>query len=85
MLGNFGFSIILFDQKLNVRIEIMMLVRFCNREKDLDEVLQSHTVYSNVSKGVLAKSKDLLTAFGTDDQEKICLEVSINPFLCYTS
>ncbi|CAA2979502.1 ribosome maturation SBDS [Olea europaea subsp. europaea] len=75
MLGNFGFSIILSDQKLNVRIEIMMLVRFCNREKDLDEVLQSHTVYSNVSKGVLAKSKDLLAAFGTDDQEKICLEI----------
>ncbi|CAI9787060.1 unnamed protein product [Fraxinus pennsylvanica] len=44
-------------------------------EKDLDEVLQSHTVYSNVSKGVLAKSKDLSTAFGTDDQEKICLEI----------
>lgn len=46
-----------------------------NREKDLDEVLQSHTVYSNVSKGVLAKSKDLIAAFGTDDQSKICLEV----------
>ncbi|KAL0438180.1 UNVERIFIED_CONTAM: Ribosome maturation protein SBDS [Sesamum latifolium] len=44
-------------------------------EKDLDEVLQSHTVYSNVSKGVLAKSKDLLAAFGTDDQTKICLEI----------
>uniref|UniRef100_A0A0D6R5I9 U1-type domain-containing protein n=1 Tax=Araucaria cunninghamii TaxID=56994 RepID=A0A0D6R5I9_ARACU len=44
-------------------------------EKDLDEVLQSHTVYSNVSKGVLAKSKDLIKAFGTDDQEKICLEI----------
>ncbi|KAL1369773.1 hypothetical protein HN51_000138 [Arachis hypogaea] len=44
-------------------------------EKDLDEVLQSHTVYSNVSKGVLAKSKDLIAAFGTDDQTKICLEV----------
>ncbi|XP_037496050.1 ribosome maturation protein SBDS isoform X2 [Jatropha curcas] len=43
-------------------------------EKDLDEVLQSHTVYSNVSKGVLAKSKDLMKAFGTDDQTKICLE-----------
>lgn len=47
-----------------------------NSEKDLDEVLQSHTVYSNVSKGVLAKSKDLIAAFGTDDQSKICLEVS---------
>ncbi|KAG8389783.1 hypothetical protein BUALT_Bualt01G0014400 [Buddleja alternifolia] len=44
-------------------------------EKDLDEVLQSQTVYSNVSKGVLAKSKDLVAAFGTDDQKKICLEI----------
>ncbi|KAF8668491.1 hypothetical protein HU200_052309 [Digitaria exilis] len=44
-------------------------------EKDLDEVLQSHTVYSNVSKGVLAKSKDLTKAFGTDDQTKICIEI----------
>ncbi|XP_062097526.1 uncharacterized protein LOC133803481 [Humulus lupulus] len=44
-------------------------------EKDLDEVLQSQTVYSNVSKGVLAKSKDLIAAFGTDDQTQICLEI----------
>ncbi|CAM8987562.1 unnamed protein product [Rhodiola kirilowii] len=44
-------------------------------EKDLDEVLQSQTVYSNVSKGVLAKSKDLIAAFGIDDQSKICLEI----------
>ncbi|XVE95595.1 hypothetical protein REPUB_Repub02eG0112300 [Reevesia pubescens] len=44
-------------------------------EKDLDEVLQSHTVYSNVSKGVLAKTKDLVAAFGTDDLTKICLEI----------
>jgi ribosome maturation protein SDO1 len=41
----------------------------------LDEVLQSKTVYSNVSKGVLAKTKDLVAAFGSDDQTKICLEV----------
>ena len=44
----------------------------------MDEVLQSQIVYSNVSKGVLAKSKDLLAAFGTDDQTEICLEVSNN-------
>ncbi|KVH98765.1 ribosome maturation protein SBDS isoform X1 [Cynara cardunculus var. scolymus] len=44
-------------------------------ERDLDEVLQSHTVYTNVGKGVLAKSKDLLAAFGMDDQTKICLEI----------
>ncbi|ERN19863.1 ribosome maturation protein SBDS [Amborella trichopoda] len=44
-------------------------------EKDLDEVLQSQTVYSNVSKGVLAKSKELIMAFGSDDHSKICLEI----------
>ncbi|KAL3592510.1 hypothetical protein D5086_011150 [Populus alba] len=45
-------------------------------EKDLDEVLQSHhTVYSNVSKGILAKSLDLNKAFGHDDQTRICLEI----------
>eukprot|EP00249_Psilotum_nudum_P011103 c22967_g1_i1 orf=99-1223(+) len=44
-------------------------------EKDIDEVLQSHTVYANVSKGVLAKSLELVKAFGTDDEEKICLEI----------
>lgn len=45
------------------------------REKDIDEVLQSHTVYSNVSKGVLAKSKDLMKSFGSDDHTKICIDV----------
>lgn len=44
-------------------------------EKDIDEVLQSQTVYSNVSKGILAKSLDLERAFGTDDHSKICLEI----------
>ncbi|KAL5077489.1 hypothetical protein RYX36_016473 [Vicia faba] len=47
-------------------------------EKDIEEVLQSHTVYTNVSKGVLAKSKDLNAAFGTDDHSSICLEVIIS-------
>ncbi|XP_022975304.1 ribosome maturation protein SBDS [Cucurbita maxima] len=44
-------------------------------EKDLDEVLQSQIVYSNVSKGVLAKTKDLKAAFDTDDQAEICLKI----------
>lgn len=52
-------------------------MNFFSREKDLDEVLQSHTVYSNVSKGILAKAKELKAAFETDDQTKICLEVVI--------
>lgn len=41
-------------------------------ETDLDEVLQIDNVFHNVSKGVLANKKDLLKAFGTDDQEAIC-------------
>jgi ribosome maturation protein SDO1 len=44
-------------------------------EKNIDEVLQSHTVYANVSKGVLAKSKELIKAFDIDDQTQICIEV----------
>ncbi|KAL8485340.1 hypothetical protein ACS0TY_027584 [Phlomoides rotata] len=55
--------------------EVLMLVNFNYREKDLDEVLQSQIVYNNVSKGVLVKSKDLKVAFGTDDQSKVCLEI----------
>ena len=43
------------------------------REKDLDEVLQSTTVFNNVSKAILAKDKDMINTFGTNDQEKICL------------
>jgi ribosome maturation protein Sdo1 len=49
------------------------------REKDIDEVLQSHTIYANVSKGVLAKKEDLVQVFGTADEDKICLEVSFSP------
>lgn len=56
-----------------------------DREKDLDEVLQSHTVYTNVSKGILAKTKDLKAAFDSDDQTKICLEVCEINLLCYLS
>lgn len=63
-----------FKKKESNRIEPYCFCCLC-REKDLDEVLQSQTVYSNVSKGVLAKSKDLIKAFGMDDQSKICLEV----------
>ncbi|EXB99572.1 Ribosome maturation protein SBDS [Morus notabilis] len=67
-------------KKLGMRFEIAcyknkVLSWRSGVEKDLDEVLQSQTVYSNVSKGILAKSKDLIAAFGTDDQAKICLEI----------
>lgn len=42
------------------------------REKDVDEVLQTTTVYSNVSKAVLASREDLKQVFGTDDEEAVC-------------
>lgn len=44
-------------------------------EKDLDEVLQTTTVFSNVGKGVLANKEDLVAAFGTADHDKISLEI----------
>jgi ribosome maturation protein Sdo1 len=46
-----------------------------SREKDLDEVLQTHSVFVNVSKGQVAKKEDLISAFGTDDQTEICKQV----------
>lgn len=45
------------------------------REKDIDEVLQTHTVFTNVSKGQVAKKEDLIKAFGKDDQTEICKEI----------
>ena len=44
-------------------------------EKDIDEVLQTESVFTNVSKGVLAKAKDLKLVFGTDDTKKILDEI----------
>uniref|UniRef100_A0A3Q2PZU8 Ribosome maturation protein SBDS n=1 Tax=Fundulus heteroclitus TaxID=8078 RepID=A0A3Q2PZU8_FUNHE len=41
-------------------------------EKDVEEVLQTHSVFVNVSKGQTAKKDDLVKAFGTDDQTEIC-------------
>ena len=45
------------------------------REKDIDEVLQTHTVFSNVSKGSVAKKEDLARAFGTDNETDVCIQV----------
>uniref|UniRef100_H0XUF1 Ribosome maturation protein SBDS n=1 Tax=Otolemur garnettii TaxID=30611 RepID=H0XUF1_OTOGA len=45
-------------------------------EKDLDEVLQTHSVFVNVSKGQVAKKEDLISAFGIDDQTEICKQIT---------
>lgn len=44
-------------------------------EKDIDEVLQIPQVFINVSKGQAANNDDLLTAFGTTDQDVIIAEI----------
>lgn len=44
-------------------------------EKDIDEVLQTQTVFTNVSKGQTAKKEDLIKCFGTEDHKKVCLEI----------
>lgn len=43
--------------------------------KDLDEVLQIHSIFINVSKGQLAKKEDLISAFETDKIDQIIFEV----------
>ena len=47
------------------------------REKDIDEVLQTHTVFTNVSKGQVAKKEDVVRAFGTDNDTEVCIQVGI--------
>lgn len=44
-------------------------------ETDLDEVLQTPSIFTNVSKGILAKTSDLRCAFGTADSNAIVLEI----------
>lgn len=46
-----------------------------NIEKDIDEVLQIHSIFTNVSKGAVAKKEDLMHAFQTDNITEICKEI----------
>jgi ribosome maturation protein SDO1 len=42
-----------------------------NREKDLDEVLQIHQIFTNVSRGVVANKSELMEVFGMENQDEI--------------
>lgn len=44
-------------------------------ETDINEVLQTDSVFSNVSKGMLANVKDIENAFGTSDKKLVCMEI----------
>eukprot|EP00959_Pyramimonas_sp_CCMP1952_P220246 4604947-Pyramimonas_sp.AAC.1 len=46
-------------------------------ETNIDDVLQTETVFTNVSKGILAKSEDLEQVFGTTIQLDICKKVRV--------
>ena len=46
-------------------------------EKDSNEVLQTDRVFVNVSKGMMANKQDIIEAFGTDDERKACMMVSL--------
>ncbi|KAI8341510.1 ribosome maturation protein [Chlamydoabsidia padenii] len=46
-----------------------------NVETDLDEVLQIHNVFLNVSKGQVASKDDLNKCFKTDDVDKVIQEI----------
>lgn len=67
-------------QKKGKRFEIACyrnkVVSWRNKiETSLLEVLQVQTVFTNVSKGMLASSHDLIEAFGTADQSLVCKEI----------
>ena len=51
----------------------------------MGEVLQTETVFTNVSRGEVAKSADLKKAFNTDDMKTICVQVKFtgSAFLFY--
>ncbi|KAJ1501200.1 hypothetical protein HMI54_010192, partial [Coelomomyces lativittatus] len=44
-------------------------------EKDIDNVLQTQNIFSNVSKGQLANVDDIVKAFGNQDNLSICKEI----------
>ncbi|KAJ1666151.1 hypothetical protein IW140_001821 [Coemansia sp. RSA 1813] len=44
-------------------------------EKDIDEVLQIHQVYMNVSKGQVAKTEELRKCFKTEDVDEVIKEI----------
>ena len=44
--------------------------------------MQTHTVFSNVSKGLVAKKEDLVRAFGTGNETEVCIQVVAYTIIC---
>jgi ribosome maturation protein Sdo1 len=58
------------------------VLSLCHSETDLGEELQIQNVFTNVSKGVVAKKDELKECFGTEDLQKVLLEVTA---CCYAT
>ena len=52
-------------------------------ETDLDEVLQIHSVFINVSKGQVANKELLKKCFNKEDENEIIIEVIFNNLFNY--
>jgi ribosome maturation protein SDO1 len=57
---------------MHVKADLCVVVR---REKDLNEVVQTTTIFANVSKGVLAKHEDMQAVFGSTGEDAICRRI----------
>ena len=44
-------------------------------EKNIDDVVQSHSIFTNVDQGMLAKQSDVLEALGVDSMEKALIMI----------
>lgn len=44
-------------------------------EKNINEVVQTTTIFTNVSKGQVAAKNDLMTVFGVSDEHDVCLVI----------
>lgn len=71
----FSFSYSFFPPLRNLSSLAPLQSTTVNRETDLDEVLQTHTIFVNVSKGSVAKRADLIRCFKTEDEAAMVLEI----------
>ena len=68
-------SVLLFSDQRKIFFQVLGHFSCTFREKDLDEVVQTQQIFTNVSKGQFAKKEDLTKAFGTDDEKEIVIQV----------
>lgn len=58
-----------------INCKFSFIYPYFQREPNIDEVIQTHEVFANVSKGQLAKKSELFRDFETEDIEEIVLKL----------